>query len=91
LLMPNFLTREEVLMVVIDTFLPVNGCRLTLTDDAAFGAVMWVVQGQLDKAEIIEELADALVHKDKATLAAQRPEAEALDKEIKVQLVTGGG
>lgn len=46
---------------VMDTFLRVNGYRLTLTDDAAFGLVMRVVQGQLDKAEIIEELADALV------------------------------
>lgn len=45
---------------VMDTFLRVNGYRLTLTDDAAYELVLWVVQGQLDKAGIAGELADAL-------------------------------
>ncbi|TVP64978.1 MAG: type II toxin-antitoxin system death-on-curing family toxin [Leptolyngbya sp. LCM1.Bin17] len=45
---------------VMDTFLRVNDYRLMLTDDAVFGLVMRVAQGQLDKAGIAEELADAL-------------------------------
>ena len=45
---------------VMDTFLRVNGSRLTLTDDAAYDLVLRVVQGQLDKAGIAGELADAL-------------------------------
>jgi death-on-curing protein len=45
---------------VMDTFLRVNNYRLTLTDDAAYDLVLQVVQGQLDKAEIAGELADAL-------------------------------
>ncbi|WP_008316386.1 hypothetical protein [Leptolyngbya sp. PCC 6406] len=68
--MSNFLTREEVLIVdgnkrtafaVMDTFLRVNGYRLMLADDAAFDLVIRVVQGQIDKAGVAEELADAVV------------------------------
>jgi death-on-curing protein len=36
---------------VMDTFLRVNGYRLTLTDDAAFDLVMRVARGQLGFAE----------------------------------------
>jgi death-on-curing protein len=46
---------------VMDTFLRVNGYRLTLTDDAAYDLVLRVVQGQLDKVGIAGELADTLV------------------------------
>ena len=45
---------------VMDTFLRLNGYRLMLTDDAVFGLVLRVAQGQLDQAGIVEELADAL-------------------------------
>jgi death-on-curing protein len=45
---------------VMDTFLRVNGYRLTLTDDAAYDLVLRVVQGQLDKAGIAGALVDAL-------------------------------
>jgi len=45
---------------VMDTFLRVNGYRLMLTDDAAFDLVMRVARGQLDKAGVAHELADAL-------------------------------
>lgn len=46
---------------VMDTFLRVNGYRLTLTDDAAYDLVLRVVQGKLDKVGIAGELADTLV------------------------------
>lgn len=46
---------------VMDTFLRVNGYRLTLSDNAAYELVLRVVKGEIDKAGINEELANALV------------------------------
>jgi death-on-curing protein len=51
---------ERTAFAVMGTFLRVNGYRLTLTDEAAYDLVLRVVQGQLDKAGIAGELADAL-------------------------------
>lgn len=58
---PFFDGNKRTAFAVMDTFLRVNGYQLRLTDDAAFGLVMRVVQGQLDKAGIAEELTNALV------------------------------
>jgi death-on-curing protein len=48
---------------VMDTFLRVNGYRLTLTDDAAYDLVLRAVQGQLNKSGVAGELADALAQR----------------------------
>ncbi|PSR16641.1 type II toxin-antitoxin system death-on-curing family toxin [filamentous cyanobacterium CCP3] len=45
---------------VIDTFLRINGTRLSLTDNEAYDLVMRVAQGQVDKATLAEILAGAL-------------------------------
>jgi death-on-curing protein len=45
---------------VMDTFLEANGQRLTLTNDDAYGLVMQVAQGQLDKPAVASILATAL-------------------------------
>jgi death-on-curing protein len=45
---------------VADTFLRINGTRLSLTDDDAYDLVMRVAQGQIDKVTLAEILAGAL-------------------------------
>ena len=45
---------------VMDTFLRVNGVRLSLTDDEAYDLVMQVAQGQIDKPTLASILANAL-------------------------------
>lgn len=45
---------------VMETFLRVNGYRLTLTDNEVYDLVMQVVQVSLDKAGIANALVDAL-------------------------------
>lgn len=45
---------------VMETFLRVNGYRLTLTDNEVYDLVMQVVQTSVDKAGIANGLTDAL-------------------------------
>lgn len=45
---------------VMDTFLRINGYRLTLTDEQAYNLVLQVVERKLDKAGLIAELAKAV-------------------------------
>ena len=45
---------------VADTFLRINGTRLSWTDDEAYDLVLQVAQGQVDKATLAEILAGAL-------------------------------
>ncbi|MFM7450174.1 MAG: type II toxin-antitoxin system death-on-curing family toxin [Leptolyngbyaceae cyanobacterium] len=45
---------------VMDTFLRINGYRLTLTDEQAYNLVLQVVERKLDKAGLIVELAKAV-------------------------------
>lgn len=45
---------------VMDTFLRINGYRLTLTDEQAYNLVLQIVERKLDKAGLIAELAKAV-------------------------------
>jgi len=46
---------------VMDTFLRMNGYALTLSDEQAYELVLQVVQGQLEKGELVSELERVVV------------------------------
>ena len=46
---------------VMDTFLPLNGCALNLTDDRAYDLVMRVAQGTMTKEELSTEFESCIV------------------------------